>query len=317
MLNRTASIAQRVFPWVALAGASIGLFILWHSQQQAISHFEWSVSWPSLVAAAVAYAVAPLAQAVSFWVALRLLTGRSPLLETLVVWSRAYVLRYAPTGALAIACRIHGRNRMAASTEQVLAAYAYEHVGALAAGGAACIAIFGLAGGLPPLLPLGIALAAVSLAVMTRPGIVGRAAQAVGRRLGLHLDIVLSGRAVAAIVGINLVGSLGTGTAVYVLVSGLVGSDPSFTWIVGAYTAAYLVGFVMPLAPGGIGAREGTLVALFAARWGVGASTALSLALRLSNVIGELLAVAAVHVVYGAALLPRIAVRGLRTLQPA
>jgi glycosyltransferase 2 family protein len=316
MLSRTLCIAQRVFPWVALIGATAGLFAIWRSQHQAIVRFEWDMSWPSLACAAVAYAVAPLAQAVSFWLALRLLTGKSPLLETLVVWSRSYVLRYAPTGALAIAYRLHSRERMRASTEQVLAAYAYEHVGSLTAGSAACIGIFALAGGVPPPLPFAIATGALGLAVVARPGIAGRAAQAAARRLGLHVHIVLSGRAVAAVVGVNLVGWLGTGTAVYVLVSGLVEDSPSFTWLVGAYTAGYLVGFVMPLAPGGIGAREGALVTLFAARWGIGASTALSLAIRLANVTGELLAVAIVHAVYGVSLAGRILTRGFGAPQP-
>src|SRR5215210_6292792 len=98
MVARAARIAQQVFPWVALIGASVGLYALWRSQQDTIVRFEWSVSWPALAGGALAYTLAPVAQGLSFWLALRLMTGRAPLLETLVVWSRSYVLRYAPTG---------------------------------------------------------------------------------------------------------------------------------------------------------------------------------------------------------------------------
>jgi hypothetical protein len=205
---------------------------------------------------------------------------------------------------------------MPASAEQVLAAYAYEHVGSLAAGAAACLAIFGIAGGLPPLLPLTIAVAALVHAFVARPGVAGRAAQAIARRFGLHVEIVLSGRAVADVFAVNLVGWFGTGTAVQILVLGLVEDAPGFTWLVGAYTAGYLVGFVTSLAPGGIGAREGTLVALFTARWGVGVSTALSLAIRLANVVGELLAAAVVHASYGVSLARKFLASGFGAPQP-
>jgi glycosyltransferase 2 family protein len=303
MARTVLTTAQKVFPWVAAAGAAAGLFALWRSQEATVSAYSWSVSWSALTGAALAYSVAPIAQAVSFWLALRLLTGRSPLLPTLLAWSRSYILRYAPTGTLAIAYRLHARGRMEASAEQVLAAYAYEHVAALAAGALACVMIFALAGGLPPLLPLAIAMLALLLTAAARPGMGGHLAQSVARRFHLHLEIVLGSQAVAALVAINLIGWLGTGCAVHILVRGLIPDAPGFTWIVGAYTAGYLVGFVTPLAPGGIGAREGTLVALFTARWGVG--TAVSLALRLANVIGELLAVTAVHAACGAVVVAR------------
>jgi hypothetical protein len=63
-------------------------------------------------------------------------------------------------------------------------------------------------------------------------------------------------------------------------------------------------------APGGIGAREATLVVLLGPRYGTGVALAISLALRVSNVAGELLAVLLIHTGYVARLL---AVRLRRT----
>ncbi|HLF68991.1 MAG TPA: lysylphosphatidylglycerol synthase domain-containing protein, partial [Gaiellaceae bacterium] len=150
------------------------------------------------------------------------------------------------------------------------------------------------------LLPLAIALATLALTAALRPGIAGRALEAAARRLRIHLEVVLEGRQLAALVAVNAVGWLGTGTAVYLLVTEATGDPPPFLWLVGSYTAAYLVGFVAPLAPGGLGVREGMLVVLLGPSYGLGVAVAISLAIRLANVAGELLAVALVHGAYGA-----------------
>lgn len=155
-------------------------------------------------------------------------------------------------------------------------------------------------GGLPPLLPLGVALVTLALTAAVRPGVAGRAIQALARRLGLHLSVILQGRQLAAVVAVNALGWLGTGTAVYVLVEAVTGSAPGFVWLAGSYTAGYLVGFVTPLAPGGLGAREGTLVVLLGPRYGTSAALGIALTIRLVNIAGEFFAVALVHGVYGA-----------------
>ncbi|MFT7486182.1 MAG: uncharacterized membrane protein YbhN (UPF0104 family), partial [Candidatus Paceibacteria bacterium] len=49
------------------------------------------------------------------------------------------------------------------------------------------------------------------------------------------------------------------GAGLILLLSGLTGEVPPFWTIVGANAAAWLVGFAVPVAPGGIGVREGML----------------------------------------------------------
>jgi hypothetical protein len=287
--------AERIVPWLALVAAPVGLFLLVRSQRDAISQVEWTISWQPLAVSGLAFALAPLLQGVSFWLVLRFLTGRTRLDEAMLVWGRSYVVRYAPTGALAIAYRVSARRRLHASADQVLAAYAYEHIGALAAGAAACLVLFGLAGDLPPLLPLAIAVATLAFTAAVRPGLAGRAVESVARRFGHELSVMLTSRQLVAVVAVNALGWIGTGAAVYVLVAAATGSAPSFVWLAGSYTAGYLVGFVTPLAPGGLGAREGTLVVLLGPRYGVAVALGVSLMIRAANVAGEMLAVALVH----------------------
>jgi uncharacterized membrane protein YbhN (UPF0104 family) len=83
---------------------------------------------------------------------------------------------------------------------------------------------------------------------------------------------------------------------------------PNAFWLLGAYSFAWMLGFVVPLLPGGLGLREGTLAAFLAARFGAGVATALALALRLVNTAGEFLAIAAVELGYRvyARLRPRV-----------
>jgi glycosyltransferase 2 family protein len=73
------------------------------------------------------------------------------------------------------------------------------------------------------------------------------------------------------------------------------GADPNFFWLTAAYAFAWLLGFLVPFLPGGLGLREGTLVAFLAPTYGVGVATTLALALRLANTLGEFAAIGAVE----------------------
>lgn len=287
-------------PWLVLAAAPIGIVIVLRAQSGAVGAIDWTASWRLVAAGALAYAVAPLMQGLSFWLVLRLLTHETPLVDAMVVWARSYVVRYAPTGALAIAYRLSARGRLRASADQVLAAYGYEHVGSLAAAAALFLVLFAVAGDLPPLLPLGIAVGVLLVTAALQPRVAGCAAQALARRFGTELTVILGGRHLAAVVALNALGWLGTAGAVYLIVATVAGSAVDPVWLLGSYAAGYLVGFVTPLSPGGLGAREGMLVVLLGPRYGTGVAIMISLMMRLANVVGELAAVTLVHVVAAA-----------------
>jgi glycosyltransferase 2 family protein len=297
---------NRWFHWLALAGVAVGLALAVRSQWDAITELDWAGSWPTLLASAGLFAAAPIAQASTSWIILRLLGAHAPFLETMRIWANSYVLRYAPSGALAVVYRVRERDRVNATREQILVSEAYENLGSMTAGACALLLGFLALGKFPPWLGLVVAVPVVVVAIALRPRFVGRWAQALLRRRGIDAPI-LRGRELLVAVLVNLVAWVATGLGFLTLVNGL--SDepsPGLTWAIATYSVAYLLGFIVPFLPGGLGAREGTLVAVVAARYGVGAATGIALATRFATTLGEAIAICLIWLGY-------VANRGLRS----
>lgn len=291
-LKRAINQFNRFFPWIALVLVLVGIVLAVRGQWPAISEMDWGASWRVLLIGAAAFAVAPLAQAVSFWIILRLLRARPPFSETLVIWAHSYVLRYAPSGAIAVVYRVRERERLGASRDQILTAEAYEHLAVLAAGAAAFLLAFAALASWPPLLGLAVAVPVLAVAVAVRPKFAGRLAQRLLRRAGIEAPL-MRGRHLIAVAAIDLVAWIGTGAGVLVLANGLTDEpSPGLLWAIATYAVGYLIGFIAPFSPGGLGAREGVLIAVLSPRYGLGPATALSLTLRVAVTLGELLAVA-------------------------
>jgi len=70
----------------------------------------------------------------------------------------------------------------------------------------------------------------------------------------------------------------------------MVSNDVSLTLSVGAFTIAWLAGFLALGTPGGLGVREAVLVALLAPQWGVENVLIISVMHRLLTVVGDLVA---------------------------
>ncbi len=81
------------------------------------------------------------------------------------------------------------------------------------------------------------------------------------------------------------------GVAIFWLVSGFLGIETTIRWYEFAwgFSLAWLVGFVMPGAPGGIGIREAVLVGLFGGELGEGLAVGLAAMLRIATTAGDLL----------------------------
>ena len=298
---------NRWFHWIALVGVVVGLTLAVRSQWTAISELDWAGSWRVILGAAALFAVAPLAQALTSWVILRLLGARAPFGEVMVIWAHAYVLRYAPSGALAVVYRVRERERVRASREQILASEVYENLGSMTAGACALLLGFAALRSGPPLLGLLVAIPVIVVAVAVRPKFLGRWAQALLRRRGIDAPI-LYGRHLLVAIAVNLVAWIATGVGFLILLNGLTDeASPGLVWAIAAYSVGYLVGFVVPFLPGGLGAREGALIAVLAPRYGVGAATGISLVARLAVTLGEVLAVGVIWLMYFAA-------RGVRRL---
>jgi uncharacterized membrane protein YbhN (UPF0104 family) len=278
---------------VGIAGA------LW-SERQALLDFDWRLAPGSFVASIALFAVAPFVQALSFWLMLRMLGLEARLSEALLLWMRSFLLRYAPSGALQLVIRIREQRRFAASTRDVWLVSGYENLATLCAGAFVCVAAFALTGGWPPLLAIVIAGVALALAVAVRPAFFRRWARALLARRGLELPSLLRGRELALVIFLNTLGWLTTGAAAYLLMRAVSHESVSPVWLTAVYSFAWLVGFVVPLLPGGLGLRDGVLVALLASRIGVGSATAVAIALRLAATLGELLAIGVTEAVYAA-----------------
>ena len=298
-LRELAAVFGRHFKPIAGVATVVGIAIALATQREAIAAFDWRLSWRAFLASVLLFALAPVIQGFSFWLILRLLGVRSRLDEALVIWMRSFLLRYAPTGALAFVIRIRERERLGGSSAQVWTASGYEQLVALGSGAVACLAAFAFARAWPPFLALALSLIAIAAAVAVRPRFLGGVVQKFLASRGLDVPTLLRGRDVALVIAINAVGWLATGAATWTLIDALVeGETPALAWLIGVYAFAWMLGFVVPLLPGGLGLREGTLVVFLATRFGVGVATALVLALRLANTLGEFAAIGLTEVVY-------------------
>jgi len=293
-VKRVVDQFHRFFPWIALVLVVAGIALAVRREWPAITAMNWGATWRVLLLGAVAFAAAPLAQAVSFWMILRLLQARPPFAVAMLIWAHSYVLRYAPSGAIAVVYRVRERDRLQATRDQILTAEAYEHLAALVAGAAACLLAFAAMASWPPLLGLAVAVPVLVLAVAVRPKFFGPLMQRLLRRA--HIDApLLRGRQLILVASVNVVAWVATGAGVLILANGLTDvSSPGLVWAIAIYAIGYLIGFIVPLLPGGLGAREGALVAVLTPRYGLGPATAISLALRVAVTIGELLAVAVI-----------------------
>lgn len=239
-------------------------YAIWTNRGGA-TELDWSDSWAAFAGASALLAFAPLAQAVTFVLALRGFGAPAPWLASMAVWTRSFLLRYAPSGVLGYVYRVRRRERLGAETSVLLRATAAEQLGALIAG-------------------VGIALAGFTLA--------GSLVTALASR----------GRHLAGLAAVNAAAWLPTGLGVWLLVSHLADEEGlSFAWLLGAYACAWLVGFAVPFAPGGLGLREGVLAAFLAEPLGASAAVTVALAVRLASTVGELIAIGAVEIAWRAA----------------
>lgn len=193
-------------------------------------------------------------ESLSFWRAAR-------------IWSVSNLWRYVP-GKL---WQIGAMSSMAKS----------ENVSASAAAGSAVLStVLNIASGLAIVLVLGwrwldlitpnarlMAIALIVLAVsglLALPFVLSRFGAWVGRLSGreVQLGAPPARTVIVATIG-NVVAWLLYGVAFMWMVRGVIGDAPGATWqYVAVYTASYVVGYLILIAPGGIGPREGVMIAL-------------------------------------------------------
>jgi hypothetical protein len=281
---------------ILLVGIALSLAFAVALQWDAIRTFDWRLSWPAFAVSVCLFAVGPLVGGVCFWIVLRDLAPTAALGTSLWVWERSFAARYIPSGALTVAVRLVERERLGATGGQMLSATAFEQLVAAAAAAAVSLAAFSASGRKPPVVAIVTLAAVLALAAVAQPAarLWGRRRTRAGRP-GAPIAVVRP-RALLPALGLCAGGWLVAGAAAWVFVDALsAGRMPAFTFLLGAYTFAWLVGFVAPFAPSGLGVREATMIALLAPVLGLAGATALAVGLRLANVAGDFLAIGAVE----------------------
>jgi uncharacterized protein (TIRG00374 family) len=158
------------------------------------------------------------------------------------------------------------------------------------------------------------------LTVAVSPRLLGRWLRERLEQRGVESAALLRGPQLAMLCALNVGGWLATLLGNYLLVGAVTGGariDPLF--LAGALALAWMLGFLVPLLPGGLGVRDGTLVVFLAGSFATGVATALALALRLVSTVAEFVVIALVEVVYAAASRRRGAVpaeRGVAAMPP-
>jgi dolichol-phosphate mannosyltransferase len=285
-------ISRRLRPLLA-AIAVLGLTWAAWSQREAIASFDWSIDHGLLALAVALFAVAPLLQGLTFAVGLRRVGAGGSTGALARMWARSFLLRYEPSGVVGFAYRVTARERVGATTAQVMTVTGYEQLAVVVAGGAAAVAGFLGAGVHPPVLAIVLFAAAAVIAVAARPAFVGGWLHDRLKARGIETAGPLRGRTLALMVALDAAGWIATGLGAWALARALgatAGLDAFL--LLGAFALSWLLGVLVPLAPGGLGLREGSLVLSLGPAIGAGPATALALALRLVSFAGELVAIA-------------------------
>jgi hypothetical protein len=292
---RARAVARRLRPFIP-AAIVLGIVAAVAAQWSAIASFDWRLSWLPFACAVALFAVGPLMGATAFWLVTRDLTRGTSLVPCLEVWGRSFAARFVPSGALTVAVRVSEHEALDASPAQVWSATVYEQLVSATAGAGVAVAGFALAGKSPP------AVATVFLCV-TAVGMLGagRARRFLVERARpprfVEVWQPVRNRSLLCAVLVDVGGWMVAGAATWLFAGALISRPvPGVAFLVGAYAFAWLVGFVVPFVPSGLGIREATLVALLTPYLGAAGATALAVALRLANIAGDLVAIGAIEV---------------------
>lgn len=143
-------------------------------------------------------------------------------------------------------------------------------------------------------------LAAVPLALRLLPKL---AALLIRRRGGTEAaPVALPLRTMTEVVGLYVLAMLLMGAGLSVLALGLFPDAPiDYALLTAAFALAWVVGFVTPGAPAGLGVREALLLAMLSHGMGASNASLLIVALRIATTLGDMLCFA-----LGLAMMPRV-----------
>jgi glycosyltransferase 2 family protein len=280
---------------VLAAAAFLGLTIARHWRQ--VEAFDWDVRWV-LLGASVLALTGVLAWGVVVW---KLVLDRFdhppiPLAELLRIWYLSNLARYVPgkiwqfVGAAELA-RVAGLSRAVILTSMVV------HMGFSLLSAAVVSTLVLLPAGLPEgssAVGLG-ALAALAL-LLVHPALLNRALEMLARVL--KRDVLRwrgRWRHGMLLLGLSVVSWVLYGAAFALFIHAVVGAGAeSVLPLAGVNALSFLAGYLVFLAPAGLGAREGVMAVLLRPFAPIGIAAVVAVLSRLWTVAAELLGAAIV-----------------------
>lgn len=214
------------------------------------------------------------------WIALRATGAHPGGIIGVRVLMRSTMARYAPSGMLGLAVRMHGASTLAADARQISLGFAYEQVVALAV--AAGVALAGMAfGGLrSPVILAAAGISALLLVAIGSSRLRTRLLRLARRDVDVWPHVPHRAAGEMALVTLVLGWAVVGAGAVIVLDALAPATSVSSVALVGALAASVLIGALSPFGLGGLGAREAALVALLAPSLGARDALAYAVALR-------------------------------------
>jgi uncharacterized membrane protein YbhN (UPF0104 family) len=256
--------------------------------------FGWKLR-PGWLVAALAVGMANLFVMGGIWVGLfRALGGTVRFREGVRVWMVTNLGRYIPGKLWQLSgLAFYMRDRRQAGASALTAAALFQLL-VLGTGVAVAAITLGeefLAGGAT--IPIAVILLLLVL-VLARPSLTGSVTRALAGRFGETPPEQPPGARVTLAAAIGLIGAwVGNGVGLWFIWRGAGGgSEPGVLTMAGVFAAAYVAGYLVLIAPGGLVVREGTMAGLLAAAAGVPVSVGAAVAVlaRLWAVATELLA---------------------------
>lgn len=240
----------------------------------------------TVAAGSVAYALLVLLLALVWHGVLTTIDGPGPLLGAmLAIYARTQIYKYLPSNVLHMVGR-YVEARAAGASHAALGVAQVAELALLSAAGALVAAVLALPLLLEQAQAYGIGgwvLPLVIAAGVVTVGIIGIVVSRLPTPVGTLRRLAPRGLVAFALYVLFMLGSAGLAWAV---AASLGGSAP--VEIVGITAAAWLVGFLVPGAPGGLGVRDAVLIAGLTAA-GVPGATAIALGHRIITTLGDTL----------------------------
>ncbi|HKG17867.1 MAG TPA: lysylphosphatidylglycerol synthase domain-containing protein [Solirubrobacteraceae bacterium] len=281
--------------WAVLAIAVLAVVFLVYTAARnwsRLPEIEWRFEPVWLVGCVLALLVFQAIQA-QMWVGiLRALGGRLATARGWWIWSATMLARYIPTNLAMVVGRTAMAERDGVAKRVTMASTVYQlgvaFAGATAVGAYFVIELPGLQG--TPVRFAALALPVAALVALD-PRIFHRLADHALKRLGREpLPVSLPRSAVLLYTAVAAVSFVIAGVAVWAFTEAIhpIAADDIPT-VIGAYSVGFAISVLTIVLPGGLGAREGAMVAALSPVMPVTVALAVSIAIRLLQIGIELL----------------------------